>query len=201
MLGHSMGSFLLQHYVADAGNSLAGAIFSATAGGFGPSAKIGLLLLRAEALIYGRRHPSAVGERLSFAAFNKKFEPARTKFDWLSRDAREVDAYVADPDCGYRCSTGLWLDLFEAGLQLTAPQRLRRIPKALPILMIAGSEDPVSAGESGPRMLEQKYAASGIRDITMRVYPGARHELFNETCRDEVTRDLVAWLDAHGKPS
>jgi len=65
--------------------------------------------------------------------------------------------------------------------------------------MIAGSEDPASAGERGPRILEQRFVANGIRNVTVRVYEGARHELFNETCRDEVTRDLIAWLDAHRK--
>lgn len=196
MLGHSMGSFLLQHYIADSGASLAGAVLSATTGEYGRRARIALALLRAEALVYGRRHPSAVGEKISFAAFNRRFKPARTAFDWLSRDAAEVDRYVSDPDCGYRCSTGLWIDLLEAAAQLAAPQRLRRFPKTLPILMIAGSEDPVSDGERGPRLLERIYSANGIRDVTVRVYPGARHELFNDTCRDEVTREFTAWLDA-----
>lgn len=197
MLGHSMGSFLLQHYVADSGGTLAGAIFSATTGDFGRTRKLGLALLRAEAMIYGRRHPSLVGEKLSFAAFNKKFKPARTAFDWLSRDPKEVDKYVKDPDCGYRCTTGLWIDLLEAGAMLTAPPRLRRIPKTLSVLMLAGSEDPVSAGAHGPRTLEQKYLAAGIRDVTVHVYPDARHELFNDLCRDAATRDLCAWLNAH----
>lgn len=197
MLGHSMGSFLLQHYVAESGNSLAGAIFSATSGEFAPTRKLALVLLRTEALVYGRRHPSVVGEKISFASFNKRFAPARTAFDWLSRDKAEVDKYVADPDCGYRCSTGLWIDLLEAGETLTSPERLRRIASTLPVLMLAGAEDPVSAGERGPRLLEQKYLSAGVRDITVRIYKDARHELFNDTCRDETTRDLRAWLDAH----
>ena len=195
MLGHSMGSFLLQHYVADSGSTLAGAIFSATSGELGALRNVGLALLRVEAAVYGRRHPSAVGEALSFKSFNRRFQPARTKFDWLSRDGAEVDKYLNDPLCGYRCSSGLWIDLLEAGGKLTVPVRLRRIPKTLPVLLIAGSEDPVSGGHKGPRALERKYLAVGLRDVTVKVYPGARHELFNETCRDEVTADLTAWLE------
>lgn len=196
LLGHSMGSFLLQHYVADSGSSLAGAVFSATTGEIGAVRQLGLGLLRLEAAIYGRRHPSAVGEALSFRSFNRKFRPARTPFDWLSRDAAEVDRYVADPHCGFRCSTGLWIDLLEAAGKFGTPVRLRRIPKALPVLMIAGAEDPVTGGHRGPRALERKYAQVGLRDITVKVYPQARHELFNDVCRDEVCRDLLAWLDA-----
>lgn len=196
MLGHSMGSFLLQHYVADSGTTLAGAVFSATSGDFGLLRTVGLALVRAEALVYGRRHPSAVGEALSFRTFNRKFRPARTPFDWLSRDPVEVDRYVADPHCGFRCSTGLWLDLLEAAARFGTPARLRRIPKTLPVLMIAGAEDPVTGGHRGPRTLERKYLGVGLRDVTVKVYPQARHELFNDLCRDEVTADLLAWLDA-----
>ena len=197
MLGHSMGSFLLQHYVADSGSSLAGAIFSATSGDLGALRPVGLGLIRLEAALYGRRHPSALGEALSFKAFNRPFQPARTKFDWLSRDPAEVDKYAADPHCGFRCSTGLWIDLLAAVEQLTLPNRLRRVPKTLPVLMISGSEDPASKGERGPRALERHYLQVGLRDVTVKVYPDARHELFNDTCRDEVTKDLLRWLESH----
>jgi alpha-beta hydrolase superfamily lysophospholipase len=155
-----------------------------------------LALIRAEALMYGRRHPSALGEALSFRAFNLKFRPARTPFDWLSRDAAEVDAYAADPHCGFRCSSGLWIDLLAAVEHLTQVNRLQRIPKTLPVLMIAGAEDPVSKGARGLRALRQHYVRVGLRDVTVKVYPGARHELFNDTCRDEVTADLLEWLES-----
>ena len=197
LLGHSMGSFLAQHFIADSGGSLAGAVLSATAADLGRLRALGLALIRAEAALYGRRHPSALGEALSFKVFNLRFRPARTKFDWLSRDAAEVDRYAADPHCGFRCSTGLWIDLLDAGGKLTHPNRLQRIPKTLPVLLIAGSEDPVSKGARGLRALKQHYVRVGLREVSVKVYPGARHELFNETCRDEVTADLLAWLENH----
>lgn len=200
MLGHSMGSFLLQHYVADSGGTLGGAILSATTGDFGALRPIGLTLIRLEAALYGIRHPSAVGEALSFKAFNKKFKPARTAFDWLSRDAAEVDRYVADPYCGFRVSTGLWIELLEVGGELAALERLRRVPKHLPVLMITGENDPVSNGAHGPRALERKYLQAGLRDVSVKIYPEARHELFNDLCRDEVTQDLVAWLRNRAAP-
>jgi alpha-beta hydrolase superfamily lysophospholipase len=201
MLGHSLGSFLLQHYVADFGETLAGAVLSATTGEFGPMRRVGLALVRTEALLYGRRHQSAVGEFISFKNFNKPFNqrgrPARTDFDWLSRDPAEVDRYVADPCCGFRCTTGTWLDLLECVGKLTEPARLRRIPKSLPVLMIAGSDDPVCGGAKGPRTLERCYRSAGLRDVYTRIYPQGRHELFNDTCRDEVIAELIAWIKNH----
>lgn len=197
MLGHSMGSFLVQHFIADSGATLAGAALSATTGDFGALRRVGLGLIRAEAAIFGRRHPSRVGELISFKGFNRKFRPARTPFDWLSRDAGEVDRYVADPLCGFRCTTGLWIDLLDAGGKLTQENRLRRIPRTLPLLLIAGEDDPVANGARGPRALERLYLQVGLRDVAVKIYAGARHELFNETCRDEVTGDLLGWLENH----
>lgn len=195
MLGHSMGSFLLQHYIADTGSTLAGAIYSATSGELGTLRRVGLALVRLEAAFYGVRHPSAVGEALAFRNFNRGFRPARTPFDWLSRDPAEVDRYIADPYCGFRVSTGLWIELLEVAGALTAPNRLRRIPKHLPVLMLSGQRDPACNGEAGPRALERKYVQCGLRDVTVKIYPDARHEVLNDTCRDEVIRDLLGWIE------
>lgn len=195
MLGHSMGSFLLQDYVVEHGQGLAGAVFSATSGNLGPLRAIGINLLRAESLWLGARHRSALAELLTFKDFNRRFKPVRTDFDWLSRDTAEVDAYVRDPRCGFRCSTGLWISLLEMGGRLGDQERLARIPKDLPVLMIAGSADPASQGEKGPRALEQHYRNAGLDDVAVRIWPDGRHELLNDLCRDEVTAALAEWFD------
>jgi alpha-beta hydrolase superfamily lysophospholipase len=197
MLGHSMGSFLMQTHVVEQGAGLAGVILSATSGDLGPLRVVGLNLLRIEKLLMGGRHRSALAEALSFKTFNKAFAPNRTESDWLSRDVAEVDKYLADPRCGFRCSVGLWISLLNHGGQLRDPARLARIPRNLPILMIAGEQDPVTRGAKGPRALEQAYRASGIRNVSVNMYAGARHELLNETCRDQVTTDLRDWLVNH----
>ncbi len=197
LLGHSMGSFLVQHYLVEHGNKLDGAILSATNGDLGMLRAIGLALIRAEALIFGRRHRSALAEAMSFKEFNKKFKPNRTEFDWLSRDDAEVDQYIADPLCGFRCTTGLWIDLLKSSARLTDIARLSRIPKTLPALLIAGSADPASNGATGPKVLEQAYRAAGLKDVTVSIYDGARHELLNETCRDAVTEELREWIVGH----
>jgi alpha-beta hydrolase superfamily lysophospholipase len=134
-------------------------------------------------------------DRLGFGAFNKPFEPARTGFDWLSRDPVEVDKYIADPLCGGSSTTQLWIDLL-GGLSLIARPALQaRIPKALPIHLIAGGRDPVTGNTRGLEQLIGAYRAAGLTRVSHRFYPGARHELFNETNRGEVTNDLINWLD------
>jgi alpha-beta hydrolase superfamily lysophospholipase len=197
LLGHSMGSFLVQHYLVEHGSRLDGAILSATTGDLGSFRPIGLTLLRIEALIRGRRHRSKLANALSFEQFNKKFKPARTDFDWLSRDPAEVDKYIADPLCGFLCSAGLWIDLLAACADLADAKRLARVPKQLPILLIAGSADPVCNGAAGPTALAQAYRGAGLKNVTTSIYEEARHELLNDTCREEVTAELRQWLVAH----
>lgn len=194
VLGHSMGGYLLQHYVIEHSAELAGVIFSGCSGDLGILRLLGLALIRAEMLLKGPRHLSAVGDLLSFKEFNKPFKPARTDFDWLSRDAAEVDRYVADPLCGFRCTTGTWAELLRGCATLTDAHRLSRIRKDLPVLIIAGSEDPAIKGEAGPRALERNYRAAQLGKVELRLYPGARHELLNETCRDQVMADVLSWL-------
>jgi alpha-beta hydrolase superfamily lysophospholipase len=199
LLGHSMGSFLSQYHIVDHGEGLAGVILSASSGSMGPLRASGALLLRLEAALRGPRQRSALAEALSFKAFNKKFAPTRTAADWLSRDADEVDRYVADPLCGFRCSASLWASLLSAGGALCDPRRLSRIPKTLPVLLIAGSRDAVSGGARGPELLAGAYRAAGLKDVTVKIYEGGRHELLNEItpCREQVTAELLEWLRPH----
>ena len=124
---------------------------------------------------------------MMFGDFNKPFKPARTDVDWLSRDPAEVDAYVADPLCGFPFTTQLAIDLLDALPGLLARDRLARIRKDLPIYVFSGERDPVGANVKG---LIEALKAAGFTKLTTRIYPGARHETLNETNRDEVTADL-----------
>lgn len=193
VLGHSMGGYLLQHYVMAHSQDIAGAIYSGCSGDLGALRAVGLALLRLEALL-GARRLSALGEQLSFRDFNRRFAPARTPFDWLSRDAAEVDRYIADPLCGFRCTCATWVELLRACGQLDDPAGLARIRKDLPTLLVTGSADAANGGEKGLHALEQLYVHAGLCAPEIRIYPGARHELLNETCREEVTQDLLEWL-------
>jgi alpha-beta hydrolase superfamily lysophospholipase len=195
LIGHSMGSFLAQHVISEHGQALAGVVLSASNGKPPPLAAAGRLIARIERYRLGPRGKSALIHALGIGAFNKPFAPARTEFDWLSRDAAEVDKYVADPLCGFRCSVQLWIDLLDALGEIADPARQARIPKHLPVLVIAGGNDPVSANTKGLQQLLAAYHAAGLERVIHRFYPAARHELFNEVNRDEVTHDVLAWLD------
>ena len=123
-------------------------------------------------------------------------ESARTPFDWLSRDAAEVDAYIADPYCGeqHPMTYGFLAGLLELGVEVMEPSGIARIPASLPVMLMTGSEDPASNKGEGVRELERRMRSAGL-DVDAIWYPGARHEILNETNRDQVQADLVAWID------
>jgi alpha-beta hydrolase superfamily lysophospholipase len=191
-LGHSMGSFLGQAFVAEHSDTLACAAYSGSNGKPPPIATVGRLFARVERLRLGKRGKSRLLEQMWFGAFNKPFEPARTAFDWLSRDPKEVDAYVADPLCGFPFTNQLAIDLLDALSGLIAPNRLARIRKHLPIYVFSGERDPVGSNIEG---LIEALKKAGFTNLTTRIYPDARHETLNETNRGEVMRDLIGWLD------
>ena len=132
-------------------------------------------------------------QALLFGELNKPFKPARTPFDWLSRDNAEVDKYIADPLCGFESTKQLAIDLLGGAARPRLAASAARIPKGLPIYIFSGSRDPVGAKLKG---LIDVYRAAGL-NVTTKIYPDARHETLNETNREEVTADLVAWLDAN----
>ncbi len=191
-LGHSTGSWLGQQFVSEHSDALAGVVYSGSNGAPPPIAAAGRLVARAERLRQGKRGKSKLVNSLMFDGLNKPFAPARTRSDWLSRDPAEVDAYVADPLCGFDVTNQLAIDLLDALPGLVTPERLARIRKDLPIYVFSGERDPVGANIQG---LIEALKSAGFTRLTTRIYPDARHETLNETNRDEVTRDLIDWLD------
>lgn len=197
LFGHSMGSYFTQEFMISAGWAIRGAVLSGSAGKPSLLASAGRLVARIERTRSGPRGTSELLQKLSFDAFNKQFAPNRTAFDWLSRDEAEVDKYIADPLCGFPVSTQLWIDVLDALADIARPERQAKIPGDLPVYIFSGSEDPVSERTKTLTQLAGAYGRAGVRDVKHRFYPGGRHEMLNETNRDEVTRDLIAWLDAH----
>jgi alpha-beta hydrolase superfamily lysophospholipase len=196
LLGHSMGSFLVQHYLFTYGDSIAGAALSGTTYGVGLTARAGRAIAKAERLRLGPRGRSALVGWMSFANFNAGFKPKRTAFDWLSRDRNEVDKYVADPLCGFDFAVQSWIDVYGGLIELERTANLKRVPRSLPIYLFSGDQDPVGAKTRGVRALIDAYRQAGLTDLTSHFYAGARHEIMNEENRAEVHRDLIAWLDA-----
>jgi alpha-beta hydrolase superfamily lysophospholipase len=192
LFGHSMGSFLAQQLISDHGAGFAGAVLSASNGKPPVLAMIARQFARLERLRAGPRGRSALMHALLFATFNRPFRPARTPFDWLSRDPAEVDKYVADPLCGFGSTAQLYIDLLVALGEIATPARQARIPKGLPVYIFNGSHDPVATNIG---QLLAAYQAAGLENVTYRVYREGRHESLNEINRDEVIRDLITWLD------
>jgi alpha-beta hydrolase superfamily lysophospholipase len=191
-LGHSLGSFLGRGFIAEHSDALAGAALSGSNGKPPAIATLGRLIAREERLRLGKRGKSQVLFQMWFGDFNKPFKPVRTAFDWLSRDEKEVDAFVSDPRCGFPFTTQLAIDVLDALPHVTSRQSLAPIRKDMPIYIFSGERDPVGANIDG---LIGDLEAAGFTTLTTRIYPGARHETLNETNRDEVTHDLIAWLD------
>jgi len=193
LLGHSMGSFIAQAWAMRYGNHLHGLLLSGSTWPSQAQAVAAALLARMLAWRHGQRGHSPLLDKLGFADFNRAFRPARTDFDWLSRDEAEVDKYVADPLCGGPYSCGLWVDLLSGLREIGRDTALNRIPTALPILISGGAADPVG-GDRGMTKLATHYAQTGHGRLTVKIYPQGRHEMLNETSRDAVTRDWLDWI-------
>ncbi|WP_219266947.1 alpha/beta hydrolase [Pseudomonas sp. Xaverov 259] len=194
LLGHSMGSYIAQAYLLHHSASLNGAILSGS--NFQPVAlyRAAGVIARLERARQGLRGRSALIDFLSFGSFNKAFKPNRTAFDWLSRDPLEVDKYINDPLCGFRCTNQLWVDLLGGLQQISKASNLAQIDPGLPIMVMGGECDPVSEGKR-LKSLAHALREAGCQNLQLTIYPQARHEVFNETNRDEVTADVLKWLD------
>ncbi|WP_116112098.1 alpha/beta hydrolase [Austwickia chelonae] len=200
LFGHSMGSLVVRAYVQSHGDDLAGAVLCGTAGDPGPVRWAGLALARSEAALRGRLARSSTMNRLLFGSFNRPFEqglvPGQvTGFEWLSTSTQEVATYVADPWCGFVCTTQFYADLLAGIGPVHDRARVSGVPPWLPIFLVAGSDDPVGDSWRGVLQAKQLFRDSGVRDVRSQLYRGARHEILNDRCRDQVARDVVAWLE------
>jgi alpha-beta hydrolase superfamily lysophospholipase len=195
LLGHSMGSYVAQSYAMRHGDECCGLILSASTWPSRAQLLPARVLARIETWRLGRRGNSALLDQLGFGNFNRKFEPARSAFDWLSRDTQEVDQYISDPLCGGPYSCGLWQDVLDGLWQISSDSAIKSIPATLPILITGGSEDPVG-GEKGMSKLAARYARCGHQHLKLKLYAGGRHEMLNEINRDDVSRDWLDWIDA-----
>ncbi|WP_052465932.1 alpha/beta hydrolase [Mobilicoccus massiliensis] len=197
VLGHSMGALVARTLVLDHSATVDALVLVGAPAVPGLLRRYGgLALARLLSRLRGGRRPSPLLDRMTFGAFNAPFE-GRTRFDWLSRDPEVVDAYVADPRCGFVCSHRFFVDLL-TGLGIVGERRRAAgIRPDLPVYVIAGDQDPVGDFGRVVSDVATAYRRVGVRDVTTRLYPGARHEILAETNREEVVADLLHWLDRH----
>lgn len=195
LFGHSMGSFASQRYIMDYKDKIQGLILSGSNGKQGLALKFGKVIANLEMKIRGPKAKSNLLNKVSFGSYNKKFSPNRTEFDWLSRDGKEVDKYIQNPYCGTIFPTSFYYEFFDTLQYIEDENNFSKIPKNLPILIISGDEDPVGNFGKGVRDLFERYENIGVENLSIKLYEGARHELLNETNRDEVIDDIIKWID------
>ena len=196
LLGHSMGSFLARTYLICYPGTVDGAILMGT-GQMAPAVIAGGRAAAAEeALRVGENQPSPAVQKLAFNAYNKRFAPNRTAFDWLSVSTDNVDCYIADPLCGENLTIGLFREML-GGLRFIAkPENLRKMNLNTPILFISGEMDPVGDCGKGVKRAYESFRKAGVRNVSLKLYPELRHEILNEDCRETVYDDIYQWLSA-----
>ena len=198
MLGHSMGSSLLRQYIQMYGNGLSGAVLMGTVADHKKAALLfGKRLCRVMAAFRGWHYRSKMVDNLVLGAYNKKFKPARTRADWITSDNENLDMYVADPLCSFMFTVNAYYNVFSGMIGIQRKESVYMIPKGLPVLFVSGADDPVGEFGKGVRKIYEKYRAAGIRDVTLRLYTGDRHEILNETDRDQVYKDLLGWFEKY----
>lgn len=195
IFAHSMGSFLTQRYMQLYDYEPAGIIYSGSNGKPPSMLYGGLILSKLLSKIKGPDFKSRLIHHMSFKPFNAKFKPNRTDQDWLSRDTEEVDRYISDPFCGFIPSVAFYNQLFSGLMTLTGHKPFAGKNPRIPIMIVSGDHDPVSDMEKGIKRLEKQLKDSGVNNLTVNLYPGARHELLNETNRNQVMDDVVEWIE------
>ena len=193
LFAHSMGSFIGRRYLSRYGSGLAGAVLCGTAGSQ-PALPAGLALARSVVATRGAHHRSALLDQLAFGGYGRHFG-GPTRYEWLTRDRAVVDRYAADPLCNFRFTAAGFRDLFLLLRAANSDAVFQQTPRALPLLLIAGQEDPVGDFGRGVREVYDRYLASG-HTVQLKLYPGCRHELLNELDRDEVTAEVIAFFDS-----
>ena len=191
MLGHSMGSFYARAYLELYTDTIQALILSGTAWQQSIMLNLGLMIAKIECFFRGNRFRSHLLDTLSFGAFNKKFEPAQTAFDWLSRDHNVCFNYSMDPLCGFVCTSSFFRELFRLLKVVHQKQLYADVDKNFPVYIFSGAMDPVGNFSKGPATMNEFLKNKGFSNITLKIYPEGRHEMLNEINKGEVYEDVL----------
>jgi len=195
LFGHSMGSFMARTILCKYPDSgIAAAVICGTA--WQPAFALPMLIKVIEAMNKkaGETAPSHKLNDMVFGGYNKKVEHKRTSHDWLTRDDKIVDAYIAHPLCGFVPSGGLLRDMMQGIYYIEQPQNLAQMRKDLPVFFIAGGDDPVGSYGKGVQQAADAFRKAGMTDVSVRIYPLCRHEILNEINKEEIFEDVTAWI-------
>ncbi len=197
IFGHSMGSLVLRCYLALHGEGLAAAIICGTPMPPRAMSGAGNVLARAVALANGAEYRSDLLHALADGAYSSAIPDARTPFDWLSRDPAVADGFAADERTGFMFSAGAYATLTDAAYRAAAPATFEQTPRSLPLLVVAGAEDPVGDRGAGPARVAESYGRAGVEEVDLTLYGGMRHEILNEIGKERVWSNLAAWIERH----
>lgn len=195
LFGHSMGSFLTRTYLIKHPDKYDAVILSGT-GHQSPALVLGgNAAASVMAKLNGAMGDGAKLDSLAFGTYLSKIENPRTKFDWLSRDAEQVDKYIADPLCGFVGKIGLYRDMMQGIKFITNEKNIAQMNKEKPVYFMSGDGDPVGDYGKGVERAYKAFCDAGLHDVFMRLYPGGRHEMLNETNKEQVYQDILNWLN------
>ncbi len=195
LFGHSMGSFLTRTYLIKHPDKYDGVILSGT-GHQSPALILGgNVAASVMAKLNGAMGDGTKLDSLAFGSYLSKIENPRTKFDWLSRDAEQVDKYIADPLCGFVGKIGLYRDMMHGIMFITDKKNIAQMNKEKPVYFMSGDGDPVGDYGKGVERAYKAFCDAGLHDVFMRLYPGGRHEMLNETNKEQVYQDILNWLN------
>ncbi len=194
LMGHSMGSFIVRNYIYRYGTGIRMAIIMGTGQPGLGAVNAGVALAKLTALFKGPKCIPALVTKISFGGYTARIPNPRTPYDWLSVNEKNVDDYIADPDCGFGFTAGGYLGMFELIKRMEKDVNIDAVPKDLPLLFVSGEEDPVGEYGEGVKAASETYKAAGLRDITVKLYPGDRHEILNEDNKQTVKEDILEWI-------
>lgn len=195
LFGHSMGSFLTRTFIIKHPDKYDAVILSGTGHQVKPLVLGGYAMASTAVKLYG---PTKIGKKLNavaFGSYTKGIENYRTEFDWLSRDEAQVDKYIADPLCGFVPTVSLFRDMMGGIKFVTDKKNINTMSKTQPVYFMSGDRDPVGDNGAGVERAYKAFCDAGLHDVMIRLYPGGRHEMLNEINKDDVYKDILAWLE------
>ena len=195
IFGHSMGSFLARTFIIKHPDKYDAVIISGTGHQGKALVTGGYMMANAFVKIYGPKKIGDTMNGIAFGAYNKAFQPERTPFDWLSRDEKVVDKYMADPLCGFVARVSLFRDMMGGIRFITNQDNINTMSKTQPVYFMSGAADPVGDNGVGVEKAYKAFCNAGLKDVTMRLYPDGRHEMLNELNKDQVYKDILNWLE------
>ena len=194
LVGHSMGSFVARHLAIDYGHLLSALILSGS--GCKPPwlCRMGRLVADSQRLLRGKRHPSKLIDWMSFIQFNGTVKDAKTPYDWMTRDDEQIRQFIDDPLTGFLCTTQFWHDLMDGLIYVNTAANVEKMPKDLPVYIVSGDQDPVGDMGKGLVALQSLLQKCGLSKVDLKLYEGARHEVFNEINAEAVYQDCYHWI-------